>query len=35
LVADQVEEILPKLRKAAEAVPEAAKTIAAADVERL
>src|SRR3974377_1114254 len=35
LVADQVEEILPKLRRAAEAVPEAAETITAADVERL
>jgi uncharacterized protein (TIGR00730 family) len=35
LVADKVDDILPVLRKAAEAVPEAAKAMTAADVERL
>ena len=35
LVADKVEDILPMLRKAAEAVPEAAKTMTAADADRL
>ena len=35
LVADKVEDILPMLRKAAEAVPAAAKTMTAADVEQL
>jgi len=35
LVADRVEDILPMLRKAADVLPEAAKTMTAADVERL
>ena len=35
LVADKVDDILPMLRKAAEAVPEAAKQMTAADAERL
>jgi uncharacterized protein (TIGR00730 family) len=35
LVADKVEDILPMLRKAAEAAPEAAKTMTSADVEQL
>jgi uncharacterized protein (TIGR00730 family) len=35
LVADKVDDILPVLRKAAEAVPEAAKTMTAADIEHL
>jgi hypothetical protein len=35
LVTDKVEDILPMLRKAADAVPEAAKTMTAADVEQL
>ena len=35
LIADKVDDILPKLRKAAETVPEAAKTMTAADVEQL
>ena len=35
LVADKVDDILPMLRKAAEAVPESAKQMTAADAERL
>jgi uncharacterized protein (TIGR00730 family) len=35
LVTDRVEDILPMLRKAADVLPEAAKTMTAADVERL
>ena len=35
LVADRVEDILPMLHKAADVLPEAAKTMTAADVERL
>ena len=35
LVADKVNDILPMLQKAADAVPEAAKTMTAADVEQL
>jgi uncharacterized protein (TIGR00730 family) len=35
LVADRVEDILPLLQKAAEAVPESAKAMTGADVERL
>ncbi len=35
LVADKVEDILPMLRKAAEAAPEAAKTMTSADADKL
>ncbi|MGH6727480.1 MAG: TIGR00730 family Rossman fold protein [Pseudolabrys sp.] len=35
LVADKVDDILPMLRKAAEAVPETAKTMSAASIERM